>query len=139
MTNKAYNYLLTLIGVICGYVFIHSFFFVHSRPVRTDVIQGILVGFGLAIITAQITAKLKATKANGWVTMLGCGVPGNGMLLRAACALAFPGPVNIPQEATYWTTSVDGMSHDLSGAHNYIMHFPAGGLPPNNAFWLMKI
>ena len=51
-------------------------------------IQGILVGFGLAIATAQITAKIKAAKVNGWITMFGCGVPGNGMLLRAACALA---------------------------------------------------
>lgn len=25
--------------------------------------------------------------------------------------------------------------HGLSGARNYVMHFPAGGLPPNQAFW----
>lgn len=71
--------------------------------------------------------------------MFGLGAPGNGMLLRAACALAFPGPVNIPQEAMYWTTSVDGASHDLSGEHDYIMRFPAGGLPPNNAFWSLTM
>ncbi|ODA39179.1 DUF1214 domain-containing protein [Desulfosporosinus sp. BG] len=139
MTKKAYNYLLTISGVICSYVMIKSLFFIQTRPVRTDVIQGILVGFGLALFTAHITAKLKATKVNGWITMLGCGVPGNGMLLRAACTLAFPGPVNIPQEAMYWTTSVDGASHDLSGEHNYIMRFPAGGLPPNNAFWSLTM
>lgn len=108
-------------------------------PVYTDVIQGILVGFGIAIITAQITAKIKSTKVNGWTTMYGLGVPSNGMLLRAACTLAFPGPVNIPQEAMYWTTSVDGASHNLSGEHDYIMHFPAGGLPPNNAFWSLTM
>jgi hypothetical protein len=61
------------------------------------------------------------------------------MLLRAACTLAFPGPVNIPQEAMYWKTSVDGASHDLSGEHDYIMHFPAGGLPPNDAFWSLTM
>ena len=71
--------------------------------------------------------------------MFGCGVPGNGMLLRGACTLAFPGPVNIPQEAMYWTTSVDGASHDLSGEHDYIMRFPAGGLPSNNAFWSLTM
>lgn len=139
MTKKAYTLLLTLIGVICGYVIINSFFFVYTRPVRTDVIQGILIGFGLAIITAQITAKINATKVNGWITLFGCGVPGNGMFMRAACALAFPGPVNIPQEAMYWTTSVDGASHDLSGEHDYIMRFPASGLPPNNAFWSLTM
>ena len=139
MTNKAYNYLLTISGVICGYVMIKSLFFIQTRPVRTDVIQGILVGFGLALFAAQITAKLKSRKVNGWTTMFGLSVPGNGMLLRAACTLALPGPVNIPQEAMYWTTSVDGASHDLSGEHDYIMRFPAGGLPPNNAFWSLTM
>lgn len=71
--------------------------------------------------------------------MLGCGEPGNGMFLRAACALAFPGPINTPQEAMYWTTSVDGANHDLSGEHDYIMRFPVNGLPPNNAFWSLTM
>ena len=106
MTNKKYTLFLALIGMICGYVIINSLFFVHLRPVHTDVIQGILVGFGTAIITAQIVAKIKATKVNGWTTIYGLGVPGNGMLLRAACTLAFPGPVNMPQEAMYWTVLI---------------------------------
>lgn len=39
----------------------------------------------------------------------------------------------------YWTTSVDGANQGLSGGHEYIMHFPAGGLPPNNAFWSLTM
>ena len=35
----------------------------------------------------------------------------------------------------YWWTNSDGAGHTLSGAHDYVMHFPAGGLPPNKAFW----
>ncbi|WP_264852204.1 DUF1214 domain-containing protein [Clostridium omnivorum] len=61
------------------------------------------------------------------------------MLLRAACALAFPGPINIPQEGVYWVTSVDGANRGLSGEHNYILRFPACGLPPNNAFWSLTM
>ena len=139
MTKKAYSYLVIISGVICFYVMIKSLFFVQTRLVRTDVIQGILVGFGLAIATAYITSKIKSTKINGWNTMFGCGASGNGMLLRAACALAFPGPINTPQEAMYWTTSLDGMNHELSGEHDYIMHFPAGDLPPNDAFWSLTM
>jgi hypothetical protein len=139
MTKKNYALFIALIGVICGYVIIKVLFFIHTRPIHTDVIQGIFVGFGMAIVIAQIVAKIKSTKANGWTTMFGLGVPGNGMLPRAACALAFPGPVNIPQEAMYWTTSVDGAGHDLSGEHDYIIHFPAGGLPPNDAFWSLTM
>ena len=139
MTKKAYNYLVMISGVICSYVMIKSFFFIQTRLVRTDVIQGIIVGFGLAIATAYITSKIRSKKVNGWSTMFGCGAPGNGMLLRAACALAFPGPINISQEAMYWTTSLDSASHELSGAHDYIMRFPADGLPPNNAFWSLTM
>ncbi|HEY7284872.1 MAG TPA: DUF1214 domain-containing protein [Vicinamibacterales bacterium] len=101
--------------------------------------QGILIGWGLAFVTAQVLARIKSTKINGWITMLGCGLPGNGMLLRAAQAQVFPGPINVPQEAMYWTTSGDGAGHALSGQHDYIMHFPPGGLPPNSAFWSLTM
>ncbi|MDR3543972.1 MAG: hypothetical protein P4L69_23910 [Desulfosporosinus sp.] len=75
MTKKAYDYLLTISGVICCYAMIKSFFFIQTRPVRTDVIQGIFVGFGLALATAKITAKLKSTKVNGWSTLFRLSVP----------------------------------------------------------------
>jgi hypothetical protein len=139
MSKKNYILFIVLIGVICSYAIIKSLFFIYSRPMRTDVVQGFFTGFGMAIVTAQITAKIKSSKVNGWTTIFGCGLPGNGMLLRAACTLAFPGPVNIPKEAMYWTTSSDGSGHDLSGEGAYIMHFPAGGLPPNNAFWSLTM
>jgi|SRR5664280_1676840 len=139
MSNKKYDLFLLLIGVVCSYATIRILFFFHQRPVGSDVLQGFLVGFGLAVITARITAMIKSKKVNGWITMFGCGEPDNGMLMRAACTLAFPGPVNIPQEAMYWTTSVDGANHDLSGKHCYVMRFPTGGLPPNSAFWSLTM
>ncbi|MEP6775694.1 MAG: DUF1214 domain-containing protein, partial [Chloroflexota bacterium] len=49
------------------------------------------------------------------------------------------GPVNVPQEAMYWWTNTDGAGHALSGVHHYVMHFPPGGLPPNNAFWSLTM
>jgi hypothetical protein len=133
--NRTSTYLATLVGVICVFFIIYAFFFGHSRTVRNDVVQGILIGFGLAFVTAQIYARIKAKKVNGWITMFGLGEPRNGMLLRAAHAQLFPGPVNVPQEAMYWWTNTDGAGHALSGVHDYVMHFPAGQLPPNDAFW----
>jgi hypothetical protein len=132
-------YLAALIGVICVLFIIYAFFFAHTRTIRNDVVQGILIGAGLAFDTAQAYARIKATKVNGWITMFGLGVPGNGMLLRAAHAQYFPGPVNVPQEAMYWWANADGAGRTLSGAHDYIMHFPAGGLPPNDAFWSLTM
>jgi hypothetical protein len=98
----------------------------------THIVQGIIIGGVLAFITAQLVGRIKIKKINGWSTMYGFGVPGNGMLLRAASYQVFPGPVNVPQEAMYWTTSI-------AGAGNYIMHFPPSGLPPNDAFWSLTM
>jgi hypothetical protein len=141
--SRAYTYWAVLVGVVCGYFIIRLLFsgqgFVQGRTVFSDVVQGVLLGFGLAFVTAQIYARIKTTKVNGWITMFGLGEPRNGMLLRAAHAQLFPGPVNVPQEAMYWWTNADGAGHALSGEHSYIMHFPAGGLPPNSAFWSLTM
>jgi hypothetical protein len=137
--SRTYTYLAALIGVVCGLFLVYLFFFAHTRTVRNDVVQGILIGFGLAFVTAHVYARIKATKVNGWITMFGMGEPGNGFLLRAAHAQLFPGPVNVPQEAMYWWTNVDGAGQTLSGARDYILHFPAGGLPPNQAFWSLTM
>jgi len=141
--SRTSTYLVVFNGGICGFFIIRSFFLGHfftdSRTIRNDVVQGILIGFALAFVTAQIYARVKATKVNGWITMFGLGEPGNSMLLRAAHAQLFPGPVNIPQEAMYWWANIDGAGHTLSGQHDYIMHFPPGGLPPNNGFWSLTM
>ncbi len=142
--SKTITYLAALVGLICGLFLIYSFvlgrFFTVPRTIRTDVVQGILIGYGLALVTIYAYARTKAMrKVNNWITMFGCGEPGNGMLLRAAHALVFPGPVNIPQEAMYWTTAVDGAGHTLNGRHSYVLHFPAGQLPPTHAFWSLTM
>jgi hypothetical protein len=139
--SRTYTYLVALVGVVCAYFIIRLLFFIDlsTRTVQSDVVQGILIGFGLAFVTAQIYARIKATQVNGWITMFGLGVPGNGMFLRAAHAQLFPGPVVVPEEAMYWWTNTDGAGHALSGVHDYVMHFPAGGLPPNNAFWSITL
>lgn len=111
----------------------------HTRTITSDVVQGILAGVGLAFITLLIIGHAHVTKVNGWTTVFGCGEPDNGMLKRAACAVVFPGPINTPQEAMYWTTSKDGTGRRLSGKRDYIMRFPPDGLPPNNAFWSLTM
>ncbi len=130
---------MAFIGVVCGYVVIRRLLFPASLTLRDALVQGVLVGWGLAVVTVEILARIKATRINGWVTIFGCGEPGNGMFLRAACARIFLGPVNSPQEAMYWRTQVDGAGHMLSGEHDYVLHFPPGGLPPVNAFWSLTM
>jgi hypothetical protein len=134
-----YTIFTTLIGLICGYVIIRSVLFADSLTLRNALIQGFFIGFGLAVVTVEIAARVKALRINGWITVFGCSLPSNGMLTRAAHARIFSGPVNVPQEAMYWKTQVDGAGHVLSGEHNYIMHFPPGDLPPVDAFWSLTM
>jgi hypothetical protein len=139
MSKRTYAIYIALIGVVCAYVIGRSFLFADALTLRNALVQGFFVGFGLAVVTVEIVARIKATKVNGWITVFGCGVPGNGMFTRAAHAAIFPGPVNVQEEAMYWWAHVDDAGHTLTGARDYILHFPAGQLPPNNAFWSLTM
>jgi hypothetical protein len=105
-------------------------------------VQAIIVGAVLAFLTAQVimNAVLKAmTKTvNGWSATTKAGQPGNGILARAAFARILPA-VNVAQEAAYWTTTKDSAGQTLRGQHEYVLQFPAGQLPPNEAFWSLTM
>jgi hypothetical protein len=139
MSGRRYAIFVALTGAVCGYVVIRRVLSPDALTLRNALIQGFFVGFGLAVATVEILARVKLSRINGWVTAFGCGVPGNGMFTRAAHARIFPGPINTPQEAMYWRTNVDLSGHMLSGAHDYVLHFPPGGLPPADAFWSLTM
>lgn len=60
---------------------------------RLGVVRGILIGIGLAFISLQILGNAYVTKVNGWTTLFGCGKPGDGILLPAACSKIFLGSI----------------------------------------------
>src|SRR5690348_8318248 len=108
----------------------------------SHVVQGIIVGGVLAFLTAQVimnaVVKAMTTTVNGWSITMKAGQPGNGLLVRAAFARTLPA-VNVVQEAAYWTTTVDGAGGKLNGQREYVLQFPAGQLPPNEAFWSLTM
>ncbi len=108
----------------------------------SHIVQAIIIGAVLAFLTAQVVmnAVMKSitTTVNGWSATMKAGQPGNGLLLRAACARILPA-INVAQEAAYWTTTVDGTGRTLNGQRAYVLHFPAGQLPPNEAFWSLTM
>ena len=108
----------------------------------SHVVQAIIVGAVLAFLTANLlmNAAVRATTStvNGWSTTMKAGQPGNGLLLRAAFAKILPA-VNMVQEAAYWTTTKDSVGQTLRGQHAYILHFPVGQFPPNDAFWSLTM
>jgi hypothetical protein len=109
---------------------------------HSGVVQGIIIGATLAFLTAIVVmnavVRTITTTVNGWSSIPKCGQPGNGILVRAACAKALP-VVNVFEEAAYWTTTTDGSGHTLHGRRDYVLHFPAGQLPPNDAFWSLTV
>jgi hypothetical protein len=129
--NKAYNERMTNILTTLS-----------SSSAFTGVVQGVIIGGVLAFLTATILMnavfKGMTTTINGWSITMKCGQPGNGLLLRAACAKILPA-VNVVEEAAYWTTTIDSAGQKLNGRHAYVLHFPAESLPPNEAFWSLTL
>ncbi len=130
--------LATLVGAVCVYATVRLVV-APARPVLGDVVQGLLVGVGFSIVTVEVLSRVRSRKINGWVTMAGCGAPGSSPLTRATCTWMYPGPINVPEEAVYWTTHVDGAGRPLNGHRTYLLRFPPGGLPPNRAFWSLTM
>ncbi|MBT8160565.1 MULTISPECIES: DUF1214 domain-containing protein [Arthrobacter] len=109
---------------------------------QSGVVQGIIIGATFAFLTAVLVMnaviKTVTTTVNGWSAIRACGRPENGVLVRAACAKALPA-VNVFEEAAYWTATKDGSGQGLSGNQEYVLRFPAGQLPPNDAFWSLTV
>jgi hypothetical protein len=104
----------------------------------SGIVQGLIIGATLSFLTAILVMNGVATTltstVNGWRSIRKVGQPGNGILVRAACAKALPA-VNSFNEAAYWTATKDGTGRALVGGSEYVLTFPSGQLPPNEAFW----
>jgi len=107
-----------------------------------DVILGIIAGVVLAIIATNLLlfaeGKSVYSTVNGWSITMKAGRPGNSLLLRALMADELPA-TNVAEESVYWITARDGAGQRLTGRHDYVLHFPSGGLPPNDAFWSLTM
>jgi hypothetical protein len=78
-------------------------------------------------------------QANGWqISTDTIGVYGASYLKRAIVARTLLG-ANLPEDAVYPATSIDSDGRPLDGAHNYLIHFAKGELPPVSAFWSITL
>ena len=114
----------------------------HVLRLGVDIILGIITGCVLAIIATNLLlyaeGKAVFTTVNGWSITMKAGKPGNSLLLRALMADVLPA-TNVAEESVYWITAKDSTGQKLSGQHDYVLHFPPGGLPPNDAFWSLTM
>jgi hypothetical protein len=116
--------------------------FARALRLAADIILGVIVGFVLGLIVTNLLlyaeGKSVFTTANGWTTTMKAGKPGNSLLLRALMAAELPA-ANVAEESVYWIAANDGTGHKLNGEHDYVLHFQAGGLPLNDAFWSLTM
>jgi hypothetical protein len=76
---------------------------------------------------------------NGWFYQTSTvGTYGTAYKLRGMAALIGLG-VNLPEDAFYPASFVDGAGKPYSGANRYVLHFDKGGLPPADAFWSVTL
>lgn len=81
------------------------------------------------------TMKTNGIMVNGWnIGRDNMGTYGTSYRQRAIIALGGLG-CNLPEDAVYPTSFVDGDGKPLNGANKYVLHFEKGKLPPSQAFW----
>ncbi len=101
--------------------------------------QKLEIGIGMKQGQSKVVAALAkaGTVVNGWNVS---GLPGDSAhyhgdwLARAVAAQAGIYGIS-PEEAMYPFTRKDSTGRTLNGGNNYTITFPAGQLPPVNAFW----
>ena len=77
--------------------------------------------------------------ANGWRMITEAVGTWGTNYLRRACADLIGLGVNLPEDAVYPLAYVDGTGAPLTGADDYVLRFPAGALPPCDAFWSLTL
>ncbi|KRR09120.1 hypothetical protein CQ12_31380 [Bradyrhizobium jicamae] len=76
---------------------------------------------------------------NGWFYQTSTvGTYGTAYKLRGMGTLIGLG-VNLPEDAVYPASFVDGDGKPYSGANRYVLHFDKGKLPPAEAFWSVTL
>lgn len=94
---------------------------------------------GLLDASSQ-TVRADGAAQGGWSrSMMVLGESfGHDHLARAFVARQGIGALS-PAEAIYPRCETDAQGQALHGAHRYVLHFPAGTLPPVNAFWSITL
>jgi len=96
-------------------------------------------GYQYMFNTRTTYAAQSALAHHGWfVPGADTGNFGTDYLWRAVVAL-FGIAANEPVEAMYVIGVIDQADEQLDGSHSYLIHFPAGALPPAKYFWSLTM
>ncbi len=124
---------LAHIGIVPGEPFDPS----HLDPAVAKGLQG-SVSVALQKLQEAVTQQM-GTSENGWrIPPMTLGQFGTNYRIRAIVTwIAFG--ANLPADAVYPTTYVDGDGKPLNGSNDYTLHFDKEKAPPVNAFWSVTL
>ncbi|WP_053385128.1 DUF1254 domain-containing protein [Leucobacter celer] len=103
-----------------------------------DVRAGIEEGVAAAHHAIEERGNALGALIGGWQDIPPMGDYGDDYLFRSAVAWKFI-YTNSPQEAIYPIAETDAEGEHLHGGEEYVLHFPAGELPPVDAFWSITL
>lgn len=124
---------LELLGVVAGKPFDLS-----SLPhAQADAIEG---GYAQGRAKLQaMTSQSSGSRVNGWTVLTsGIGEYGDNYDTRAVTAVVGLG-ANLPEDAVYPRTAIDGEGEPLNTAFQYQLTFGPGQWPPTHAFWSLTL
>jgi hypothetical protein len=109
-------------------------------PAKLNQAQLAAVQAAPRLAQTAIMGLLKEIKlTNGWsVLTTSMGNYGTNYRLRALVTAIGLG-ANLPQDAIYPVAQLDADGKPFDGANRYVMHFPAGQLPPVDGFWSLTM
>ncbi|MFM0077197.1 DUF1254 domain-containing protein [Paraburkholderia nemoris] len=100
----------------------------HGAALRRAVAAGIEI----------VERHTRSRRARPWSINYAGGRLGTDYLARACTAMKGLGAL-ASEEALYALGDFDRSGEQLNGEHCYVLHFPAGRLPPVDAFWSVSI
>jgi hypothetical protein len=118
------------IGIVPGQDF-------DATKLKADFVKRVPeVGFDRIMLQFKVNKDVKEEKGWGYTTKT--GIYGTNYLMRALITAIGLG-ANRPQDAVYPTSLKAGDGKKYNGANKYVMHFPAGQLPPAEGFWSLTM
>jgi hypothetical protein len=110
---------------------------VPGQPPKWGALDRWCISLGRWLADYKVGQELRKPRqgASGWSTPpANLGQYGTDYNTRAVVAMVGLG-ANLPADAMYPNTRLDGSGAALNGSHRYRLHFKAGELPPVKAFW----
>ena len=113
-----------------------TFNFEHADPI---IKRALAAAPATGLMAMKAKSLTLARSIHGWqMNTDTMGVYGTYYLKRAIIAMIGLG-ANLPEDAIYPMTLVDGQGKPLHGSNNYVLRFPKAELPPIDAFWSVTL